>query len=880
MSYSPYVQWDVHTRFSDGTTPLHHKCKEFRPSPLAIKRQIELGADVNIADNNGNTPAFYLVENFRPEGGDIGAYLEILKFVLDQPNVDINHKRKNGKTLLHLICERISVPSLEHKLKRVNPFSRAFFQFLIEKLGANLTISEDFLHTTPISIALNLWTVGVNDDVVIYLLEKSRENINQKVTAHENTIVHFACQSAHTLPLKVLKYIIEKLGGDLNVKNAIGDTPIHSLFKNPLNKLEILDKIKYLFEIGNVDGNQTGHCGRTILHLVSVFQNGADVEVLKFLVEYGCNVNLPDVFDLTPLDYFIRGHLPSPTKHLDYLFSLPGIDVNRKGQDGRTILHYACSGYFSLEFYHRLIELGGDMNSLDNNGKPAYIALSKLNSPPLKLPTLLYLLKQPGVGVEIAHKDEFIKNVLDKVDLFPFEFIQFLFEEFGGVGTNVKMEDLKRVLFNKNGKELAVVCEYLLGKYRGDINDLDGSKSSLMDYVCANIGNIPASILPILIEQKKAKLSILDDSNSTPLYHAFEAIRHVEDLPSLRYLLSRMGDDTEFIINNDNDNKTALLNPPRPNGVKNTLLNSFYRKAALKTFKIPFSFFKFFIDLCGDSVSKGYRFTRETFLAKFLQFHGRYSEEISKYLLHLHGIDIDYEYLDVIDKIDDTTKTMGDDSSEENVIGAEKGDDDKGGDIKADNNDNDSTKLLPKSPIPPLPTGPRPKPSGQIPPTSRLIFNAIQSALQRDINDLIPYLFQQDLIKTPPQALKLFSWIIPQAGLDVISVKLLCHEFDLDCIPLKLGQGTVLHAVLKSGRIGLDDEYDDYDDGDDNDNRDEDEDFDEDFEEFEDEDGFGEDEDRPRRGTGLDKEKDHDKPNQTDMRMVLLISYFINKITE
>jgi hypothetical protein len=363
-----------------------------------------------------------------------------------------------------------------------------------------------------------------------------------------------------------------------------------------------------------------------------------------------------------------------------------------------------------------------------------------------------------------------------------------------------------------------------------------------------------------------------------------------------------MGDDTEFIINNDNDNKTALLNPPRPNGVKNTLLNSFYRKAGLKTFKIPFSFFKFFIDLCGDSVSKGCRFTRETFLAKFLQFRGRYSEQITKYLLHLHGIDIDYEYLDVIDKIDETTKAMEDSSSEEDIIGVEKGadeqdgtddsgvdnhngngDDDKGDDIKIDNNDNDSTKLLLKSSIPPLPTGPRPKPSGPIPPTPRLIFNAIQSALQRDINDLTPYLFEQDLIKTPSQALKYLSWIIPQAGLDVLSVKSLCYEFDLDCIPLRLDQGTVLHAVLKSGRIGLDDEYDDYDDGDDgddNDNRDEDEDFDEDFDEFEDEDESGEDEDRPRRGTGLNKEKDHDKPNQTDMRMVLLISYFINKITE
>ena len=51
------------------------------------------GADPSLRDNNGNTPLHLAARR---------GYDEIVKVLLDQPNVDVNAKDGSGKTPLHL----------------------------------------------------------------------------------------------------------------------------------------------------------------------------------------------------------------------------------------------------------------------------------------------------------------------------------------------------------------------------------------------------------------------------------------------------------------------------------------------------------------------------------------------------------------------------------------------------------------------------------------------------------------------------------------------------------------------------------------------------------------------------------------------------------
>ena len=71
----------------------------------------------------------------------------------------------------------------------------------------------------------------------------------------------------------------------------------------------------------------------TPLHFAAAYGN---LECLDLLIKYGAEVNANNSWKITPINIaMLKNHIGAVKKFLD----LPGVEVNCKDNDGRTLLH-------------------------------------------------------------------------------------------------------------------------------------------------------------------------------------------------------------------------------------------------------------------------------------------------------------------------------------------------------------------------------------------------------------------------------------------------------------------------------------------------------------------------------------------------------------
>jgi ankyrin repeat protein len=248
---------------------------------------------------------------------------------------------------------------------------------------------------------------------------------------------------------------------------------------------------------------------------------------------------------------------------LTYLLSQTNIDVNIKGKDGNTILHYVCDNIskLSIEIYQYLIETVGCDVSVQNNNKdtPIHRALDRFD--PNKggdISVLQYLLDQSGVNADIKGRNgnTILHYACININKLPLEIFKLLIET---VGCDVNAQDnnnetplhnaIRR--FNPHDGGDITTFTYLLSQKGVDPNIKGRNGYTLLHYACEKIYYCPLEIFKILIETQCFDVNAQEDDKDTPLHNAIHRFDPNDDeydededeeipvLTALMYLLSR-----------------------------------------------------------------------------------------------------------------------------------------------------------------------------------------------------------------------------------------------------------------------------------------------------------------------------------------------------
>ena len=124
--------------------------------------------------------------------------------------------------------------------------------------------------------------------------------------------------------------------------------------KNNLKKVEA-----YIEQGGDVDAKDQQN--RTLLHWACA---QGKTQVVKLLVEKGADVNAKTARGLTPLKQAVYG------KHheiVDFLLNRTPVDVDARGQQNFTLLHWACAEG-KTQVVKLLVEKGADVNAKTERG--------------------------------------------------------------------------------------------------------------------------------------------------------------------------------------------------------------------------------------------------------------------------------------------------------------------------------------------------------------------------------------------------------------------------------------------------------------------------------------------------------------------------------
>lgn len=262
---------------------------------------------MNIDDDRGSKPIHYAVTS--------GA-LDVLKYLIDQPNIDVNIKDNNGLTPLH------------HAVRQEQ---FAAFKLLLEHRDIDLTVQNNN-GSTPIHY------MARNDSIqylkmfcaqaaqVLSPRKADNENTGEIITSLLNmknnkgsTPFHIA---AYNNSLKVLKFLFRKLraGGVrdvLNMRDLNGNTPLHYAAKG--NSTE--DVMKYLLTRRGIEVNARNNEGFTPLHTAADGNNDSVLRVL--LTQAGGRSSIWRTRE--------------------------GVDVNAKTTDGKTALELTRNRQKSTE---------------------------------------------------------------------------------------------------------------------------------------------------------------------------------------------------------------------------------------------------------------------------------------------------------------------------------------------------------------------------------------------------------------------------------------------------------------------------------------------------------------------------------------------------
>jgi ankyrin repeat protein len=296
--------------------------------------------------------------------------------------------------------------------------------------------------------------------------------------------------------------------------------------------------------------------GETILHNYCCYTNTTPLEVYRYLIETkGCDVNVQNKYNDTSIHLALFYFDPNDGGNITvlmYLLTQTNINVNIKGGNGGTILHYACENInkLPLDVFQLLIEtMGCDVNGQDNNkDTPLHLALCNFNPNDGDITILTYLIHKNYVDVHIRSQNGYtlLLWACEKINKLPLDVFKVLIETHDAdvdVQNHYQDTPLHNALcyFDPNDGGDINVLTYLLTQ----MNTKSKYGYTLLHYACKNIKRLSLNVFKLLIETKGCDVNAQNNIKDTPLhyaFHYFDPNKH-RDVAILTYLLSQKGVD-------------------------------------------------------------------------------------------------------------------------------------------------------------------------------------------------------------------------------------------------------------------------------------------------------------------------------------------------
>jgi ankyrin repeat protein len=377
---------DIDAVDSNGRSPLHYAAE--RKDAQLAQFFIDLGANPNIIDNEGQTPLGICIGNNSVQtaavlasgGADIhqpipsventtAAILTleknytIFKAILN-PNT-VNTTDASGKTILHIavilgnldaVSEILSVsPSSTTLINRKDNEDKNSLDCALERAYSKIHIA----------IAEQLILAGgYCDNPIFAYFGPAVRSVNYNIRRNEGMApIHYAVMENH---LGLVTFLLDKKI-DINIKTTSGATALHEACRT--GNVDIVS----LLINNNADVNAKDASGNTPLH-VGIPQN-AFLDTLSMLLAAGAEVNLRDDHGDTPVHIAVM--LNRSAESVQLMLKAGG-DVHIRNINGKTPLFIAVQEH-RLALIPLLISSGSEIFAVDNDGITPFDISSKAN---------------------------------------------------------------------------------------------------------------------------------------------------------------------------------------------------------------------------------------------------------------------------------------------------------------------------------------------------------------------------------------------------------------------------------------------------------------------------------------------------------------------
>ncbi|RYC54519.1 hypothetical protein CHU98_g11694 [Xylaria longipes] len=311
---------------NNGMSPLCIACRYHRVGIMRLL--LEAGADAQHKTRHGRFPLELCIEFAHHQELPDQALRLLLEY---HPRINLKQRDNDGNTALHKIYTSTPLAIVK----------------LLVNAGADLSTVNNKGYT-----ALMIAFEAGNVEVCRYLFSKTGSLLGTSGTSPG--LLHRAVFSAN---LDLIKLVMEA-GADVNeIDPWTGETPLYTYLTTESPSILV---VRYLVDTCKANVNLEG--GELKYPIIQAYRK-SDLEIIRFLIEAGANVNAKDHAGRSPIHFvYYSGH-----NDIDVLLD-HGANLGARDKLGRTAVHYTAALGDEKEVEELLKSSKIDVDQRDDDG--------------------------------------------------------------------------------------------------------------------------------------------------------------------------------------------------------------------------------------------------------------------------------------------------------------------------------------------------------------------------------------------------------------------------------------------------------------------------------------------------------------------------------